>query len=868
MYEDLDQWNQQLTALYPKEGIEFAAEALHRIFNRPEYHVQDTRYIGMAFRLWREFNKLLVSGADTLRFFKDAKHEKSLDTYVNDVSQSKARKGAAVCLGLAKVLDEHLVDDSVKQLSALKDIPHKAFSSEYRTPPINDLRVTPDGRCTIVYCLDPDVTLTRLKAFIGIERVQPILVLFPAASDVTEFENQLNATPTLKRCIITKRLIAQEEDFLLNYGGRGSVFNPQSARLSRMANGLLKTYQEDWQAKTREWANGLRKTGYMLAPIWSTNRGINIADFAKGYRYMLAKNCSLDASLEDYGGPLSTVEFENCRQAAKKNIDPPAAWKYGDLLGVLTTDESNMPRVPRCFFSLVQELKTQSSANKIANKFFFSVPDTEVKTAKQLEQILEVLLGIGVVKKTGDLYRSVSKNLLENRRQSATTWLKNECKDIITNLQDTFSSQSAILLKADYPEASVRIDEAEKRLKKIDFSLLSAMDIASLSDKHFQTLVKDIAEIENYITKICPLEIGETDLKPFECSTAQIEWYENRFNALSLWEKVSFLSWLKSKFIIERDDLIQEIDDLLTVAVPLELAEGKPFPIAPLTLPIKAIKNELQNTIKGAEGGSKTLMATIKVDNFTLLIDQYLVGSKYNSAWKRMEALRDLILRENEKSFYARFHKQYQDWEGVVKDYKKAHVVWNELSELLSDAPNTITNQINPIKNKIKKYSALVEGGLKKQIQSQTEELNEADLIDSLKTEVSATVPEAKSLEPDIRNIQEKILRDLRDIIRKDALRALNRLFRVKDLPAKEEPLPQKTYGKTKLKYESFNGEIANEGEAYLKRECKIATWDLWVDICSGLEDGSYEEEQHPDHLDSINELKKMKLVRSKLELI
>ena len=63
---------------------------------------------------------------------------------------------------------------------------------------------------------------------------------------------------------------------------------------------------------------------------------------------------------------------------------------------------------------------------------------------------------------------------------------------------------------------------AEKRLKKVDFSLLSAMDIASLSDKHFQTLVKDIAEIENYITKICPFDIGETGLKPFECSTAQI----------------------------------------------------------------------------------------------------------------------------------------------------------------------------------------------------------------------------------------------------------------------------------------------------------------------------------------------------------
>ena len=39
VYADLEQWGEQLAALYPREGIEFAAESLHRIFSKPEYRV-------------------------------------------------------------------------------------------------------------------------------------------------------------------------------------------------------------------------------------------------------------------------------------------------------------------------------------------------------------------------------------------------------------------------------------------------------------------------------------------------------------------------------------------------------------------------------------------------------------------------------------------------------------------------------------------------------------------------------------------------------------------------------------------------------------------------------------------------------------
>src|SRR5690606_1184576 len=172
----------------------------------------------------------------------------------------------------------------------LKDVPHKAFTSSFGSPSLDGLRVTPDGRCTIVYCLDAQETLDKLRAYIGLERVHPILVLLPASADVASFEQQLDASPALRRCVLTRRLVSQEEEFLLKYSGRGSAYNAHEARLSKVAKGLEGSYLDEWHAKSRECANGLRKTGYILAPNWSRKNGTNTADFANGYRYMLGND--------------------------------------------------------------------------------------------------------------------------------------------------------------------------------------------------------------------------------------------------------------------------------------------------------------------------------------------------------------------------------------------------------------------------------------------------------------------------------------------------------------------------------------------------------------------------------------------------
>ena len=718
VYADLNQWGEQLSALYPREGIEFTAESLHRIFSKPEYRVGGTRFVGMSFRLWREFNKLLVSAEESVRFFRDGKYEAQLEQHVREVSQTKMKRGAAICLGLAKLLDDRLDDTGVKQIPGLKDVPHKSFTSTFGSPSLDGLCVTPDGRCTIIYCLDVQETLDKLRAVIGIERVHPILLLFPATVDAASFEQQLDNFPALHRCVLTRRLVSQEEEFLLKYSGGGTVYDPLKALLSKVANGLKESYRVEWQSKSREWANKLRKTGYLLAPIWNRRIGTNIADFAKGYRYMLAKCCSLDAAADTVGGPLDNVEFEHFRQAAKKNINLPAAWKYGDLLGVLTTDDSFKPRVPSSFFALLQELKTQSAVSKLANRFFFSVPDSEMKARLQLDQILEILIGVGLVRKKSDLYVAVDKETLKSLRQSASTWIEAECKDAIKDLAGLFPTQSAILLNSKYPAAKQKLTAAERLIQQVRWDHLT-VDMDALIDESLMTVVGQILEIEGQIASVRPLEIGETWLD-FDCSPARILSFENRYVTLSLWEQVAFLSWLKKTFLETRDEMIDEIDQLLTEAGSLDQAEGARFPVAPVTLPLKAIKSELENAVKGlVPQGTKTQMATIPVASYELLIDQYLVDSQYEQAWKRMDALKDLISKERPNSFFARFATLHDQWSKAVQDFMQAAAVWQSLSDFANDAPPPAQSSLNPLRLEVEKFRSLIQGGLEQQIRSQ-----------------------------------------------------------------------------------------------------------------------------------------------------
>ena len=712
-FADLDQWGEQLSALYPREGIEFAAESLHRIFSKPEYRVGGTRFVGMSFRLWREFNKLLVSTEESVRFFRDGKYEAQLEQHVREVSQTKTKRGAAICLGLAKLLDDRLDDAGVKQIPGLKYVPHKSFTSTFGSHSLDTLRVTPDGRCTIVYCVDVQETLDSLRAFIGIERVHPILVLCPATVDVASLEQQLPAFPALRRCVLMRRLVSQEEEFLLKYSGRKSVYDPLEARLSKVANGLEGSYRVEWQAKSREWANELYKSGFLLATDLEPKDRFQHCGLCEGLPLHACER-PLARRRRRHGRRTAEQRVSSRiakRQAAKKNINPPGCLECTrDLLGVLTTDGSSMPCVPRCFFALLQELKTQSAVDKLASGFFFTVPDSEMKAPQQLEQILEVLIGVGLVRKKAGLYTAVNNEMLGRRRQSASTWLERQCKDAIRGFADLFPTQAGILLSNKYPTAKQQLSASEKEIKQVSADHLNA-DIDSLTEQSLQTVIGQIFDIERQITNVCPLVIGETVLD-FDCSPARILSFENRYGKLSLWEQVAFLSWYKKTFLDARDEMIDEIDQLLTEAGALDQAGGARFPVAPVTLPLKAIKSELENAVtEQIAPGTKTQMATIRVASYSLQIHQYLVNSQYEQAWKRMEALKDLISKERPNSFFSRFTKLHNQWSEAFRNYQEAAAVWQSLSDFAGDAPTAVQSSLTPLKLEVQKYRILIHGG-------------------------------------------------------------------------------------------------------------------------------------------------------------
>lgn len=867
IYTDLEQWGEQLAALYPKDRIEFAAEALHRIFLSPDYRVADTRFVGMSFRLWKEFNLLLNAITESVRFFRDGQFEPVLDEYIKSITSSQTKHAVAVCLGLANVLDERLAEATTVQ--ALSGLAHQVLTSQFLLPSIEGFRVTPDGRLTIVYCTEIDDTVRKLSSYLGVERVHPIIVLFPASADYAAFEEQLERYPILKRCVLVAPMVLQEEDFYLKYSGRGTVFDPHEARLSNVANGLLKSYQDDWSAKARTWATKIKQAGYLIAPLWSRSKGIAISDFAKGYRYMLAQNCSLDAAHQDHGGPLNDVEFENCKQAAKKNVNPPTAWNYGDLLDILTTDGSYQPCVPHCFFAIMRELKTQTSAKKLANIFFFLVPESEFKTVQQIEQILELLIGIGVIRRAGGgLFRVVDRDYLNSVRQSASKWLKNECKSAIKDVADLFPTQAGILLNASYPDAGLKLSDAEQKIQTIDFTIHSAPAVSALTAEMFAEMAGQILEVENLITGICPLDIGSRSGSGFECHTSQITSYEERYALLSLWQKVSFLSWLKQQFLAKRQEILSEIDGIFRSCDELKRVNDQPFPIAPLTLPLKAIQRELENALKGVRSATMTPRAKIQVEGYPLLVDQYLVDSQYASAWKRLAGLWLLVTLDSPESFYARFSQLRKTWESVIALFADVQTSWEQLSGFVQDAPKDTIPEIPAMKAEVTKYNGMIAGGLEQQIQSQCDDFPEDELMGLLKTEVDACNSKLQPLNERIRAEFDSIKATLRKIIRKPELQALNKVLQARGKPIMTEPQAAGTYLNTKAAYESFNTSVTAEGARIFAESGYEVSFDLWVEIYQRLSAGTYDADEHPDHTEAIRALHRMKLVRTRLELL
>ena len=136
-----------------------------------------------------------------------------------------------------------------------------------------------------------------------------------------------------------------------------------------------------------------------------------------------------------------------------------------------------------------------------------------------------------------------------------------------------------------------------------------------------------------------------------------------------------------------------------------------------------------------------------------------------------------------------------------------------------------------------------------------------------LKTEIYACESKLQPMQQNITERLETIKSDLLNIIRRTQLQALNKLLQSKGKKIMDEPKPEDTYQKTKLAYESFNTKVISDGDHIFEQSGHPVSFELWVDIYKGLTAGSYSEEEHPDHDEAISALKKMKLIRTKLEL-
>ena len=153
------------------------------------------------------------------------------------------------------------------------------------------------------------------------------------------------------------------------------------------------------------------------------------------------------------------------------------------------------------------------------------------------------------------------------------------------------------------------------------------------------------------------------------------------------------------------------------------------------------------------------------------------------------------------------------------------------------------------------------------QVQAQSDQVAEAELLKVLETEVVATAQVVQGLPSQVSEKCDDLKRDLRSVIQQRELRALNRVLKVQGKPAKTEPTAADTYATTKSRYEAFNGQVTNDGAGCFENAGKQVHFGLWVDISGELEANTYDEDKHPDHAEAIRELKAMKLLRSKLEL-
>jgi len=564
IYDNLEQFAEQLASLYPREliqsgkSIEQAAGPLHSIFSH--YIVKHKEYIGASFKLLKKIDVKMGGEGRQVTFFRDRTLDPKVETYAQEQAKHAKTRMNAICKGMANVLDD--VDHPWLNDIAYDEVAFVSIESDFKAPQMPGLDVTLKGKVTIVYCGEPQKTANDLADLLGkqTEAMRPILVLFGPSSDLEGFQNEIERKPLLSRCVILRKITTFEEEFLLKYSGKGSVFNPNAEPLSQGTLAIRESLRQDLQSQFIIWKQELETVGMILRPIWAKSTNIAKEDFFIGYRYLLSKDGSIDdldpatCQMPGWGD----FNLENFRNAAKKNVNPGHASPV-ELLPVLEECEPYRPTVPAALFRVLLELHTQASEDNLVRRFFFANRENEVP-GKQTTQVLEFLEALGVVFRPGAAqYMAVNKNHFDTQRALIKQWLQSEAPTLISEIRDIFPARTNELEVNNLRMAKINMEQADSIAAHLQLGFIENGDMDAQA---FKKLVKDIYTFEEMITKICPLDPYQS----LNFAADQIKSYQDNYNYLSLWEKIHFLRWLRSHYIDKQNQIISAIDDQLREA--------------------------------------------------------------------------------------------------------------------------------------------------------------------------------------------------------------------------------------------------------------------------------------------------------------
>jgi hypothetical protein len=858
IYEDLDQFAEQLATLYPRglgdvqKSIERAAEPLHRIFKG--YAVQDRRFLAASFKLLKKINVKMGVESRGVFFFDDHQLTEAIEKYAAEQAASPKKRMAAVCRGMAKVLDDTPI--LLRQLNNLPNVQHVAFESDFNSPIFEELAVTGSGRATVVYSEDVSQTAHELSTMLGSvrEAVHPILVLFGPDGDIDGFEKECQRYLLLQRSIISRKLTTFEEEFLIKYSGRDNLFDPARVALSQHTLATREGLRQELRGRFQAWRKGLEQAGYVLRPIWYKPVS-GKEDFYRGYRYMVAKNETVDGldpalcQVSDWDD-LSRDNFIN---GAKKNIDPGRGYTV-DCLTILET-EPFKPAISPTLVRVLQEIKAQAGEDNVAKRFFFAARDKEVR-GKQISQIIDFLQGLGVVvSPVQGQFRAVNRAALDEQRTRVSSWLTTTANDLIDEIRDIFPDQAKALEKGFKAEAQKRLQQAEKITASVDFSFLDE------EDPNVDTLGKLIAnvyEFEGILLGICPPDPHQ----PFDLTEAYIETYQNKYQALSFWEKVQFLLWLRKKYAEVRNEVLREIGKQVVDVDDYAMIDGYRFPTVPLTNPLLSIQTELEIALAGQK---TSLREFLELPDYPLSISNYLYQSNYSAAWARLNRLAELVSKTAPDSIWQRFTHQYERWGTAIAQFSQARSAWEDLNAFMSDAPATVWSGATGLRKEYEALQDQVDGGLEHDIQGYVSTYSGLALLDKLAEEIDASAPKFPNLATKVSNFHEDVQKGLKKIINDRNLQALNHLLRAQGEADWHAPAAQKTYQMTRDTCDTFNNQVTEKGRACLEGQGKQTNWELWVEIYTDLDEGTYTKQ--PDHEKYLAELEHMGLVKTTVVL-